>query len=52
MRHEEILSKEEIKWVQQVVGLILFYGQAVDNKLLVVLSTLATEAPNSTNLTV
>ena len=52
MCQEDILSKDEIKWVQQVVSLILFYRRAVDKKLLVALSTLATEAPHSTNSTI
>jgi hypothetical protein len=35
------LSKEKIKFIQQVLGMLLSYGQAVDSTILVALSTIA-----------
>jgi hypothetical protein len=33
--------KEQQKYIQQVIGILLYYGQAVDSTLLVALSSLA-----------
>ena len=45
------LDKENLKFIQTVVGALLYYGCAVDNKLLVALGTIATQAAASTKQT-
>jgi hypothetical protein len=36
-----LLSKEEKKYIQQVIGTFLYYGQAVDSTMLTTLSSIA-----------
>jgi hypothetical protein len=37
----KLLSKEEKKYIQQVLGTFLYYGQAVDSTMLTALSSIA-----------
>ena len=45
------LDKAEIKWLQEVIGVFLFYGRAVDNTMLVALGTLASDQSQGTENT-
>ena len=45
------LQKVEIKWLQETIGVFLFYARAVDNTMLVALGTLASEQANGTEKT-
>ncbi len=45
------LNKEETKYIQAVVGTLLYYGRAVDNTILPALSTIATKQANLTTKT-
>ena len=40
----ELVPEDKVKWVQGVVRALLVYGRVVDNKVLVALGTLATQA--------
>ena len=42
------LTKQEKKFVQQVIGTFLYYGRAVDSTMLVALSAIASEQANPT----
>ena len=44
-------TKEEITYIQQVVGRILYYARAVDLTVLVTLSTIASDQEKSTKTT-
>ena len=37
------LKKEDTKYIQAVVGILLYYGRAVDNKILTLLSSIVTK---------
>jgi hypothetical protein len=37
------LSKEDTKYIQQVAGMLLYYGRAVDSTILPALSSIATQ---------
>ena len=39
----EPLNEEGITWVQMVVGALLYYGRAVDNKILTALSAIGSQ---------
>ena len=47
----EPLDEEEVKWVQMVVGALLYYGRAVDNKLLTALSAIGSQQSKATENT-
>ena len=47
----EELSKDEKKFVQQVVGTFLYYGRAVDGTMLTALSAIASTQAKPTRLT-
>ena len=47
----EELSKEEKKFVQQVIGTFLYYGRAVDGTMLTALSAIASSQAKPTQLT-
>ena len=47
----EELSKEEKKFVQQVIGTFLYYGRAVDGTMLTALSVIASTQAKPTQLT-
>eukprot|EP00957_Ditylum_brightwellii_P081038 6163728-Ditylum_brightwellii.AAC.1 len=47
----ETLAKMEIKWVQDIVGTLLYYSQAVDPTLAAALSTIASQQANATKKT-
>ena len=52
--HEEaspFLSKEEKKYVQQVIGSFLFYARAIDMTILLALSAIASDQANPTQAT-
>ena len=55
MSHEEPpsppLNTEWVKRIQAIVGAGLFYGRAVDNKLLVALNTIGTQQATATEAT-
>ena len=44
----DLLDDKRKKWIQEIVGSLLLYALAVDNKLLVALSAIATHQPNAT----
>ena len=44
-------TKEQQKYIQQVIGALLYYGQAVDSTILVALSSLASAQAASTEYT-
>jgi hypothetical protein len=46
-----IKSKEETKYIQAVAGTLLYYGQAVDNTILPILSAIATKQTKLTEKT-
>ena len=45
-------TEEEVKYIQQVVGTILYYARAVDLTLLMALSTIASEQATATKTTI
>ena len=45
------LNKEQIKLIQQVIGVCLYYGRAVDDTILPALSAIASEQSNGTRQT-
>jgi hypothetical protein len=45
-------TKDEIKYIRQVIGVLLYYGRAVDSTILVALSTLAAAQAKPTARTV
>ena len=45
------LDAEGVKRIQAIIGTLLYYGRAVDNKLLVALSDLASTQASATELT-
>ena len=45
------LDKAGIKRIQAIVGALLFYGRAVDNKLLVTLNSIGTHQASGTETT-
>jgi hypothetical protein len=47
----EPLDEEGIRWVQMVVGALLYYGRAVDNKLLTALSAIGSQQSKATENT-
>jgi hypothetical protein len=46
------LSKEEKKYVQEVVGTFLYYAQCVDSTMLTALGSIATQQANPTENTI
>ncbi len=44
----KVLSKEDKKYIQQVIGTLLYYGRAVDATILVALSSLASAQASPT----
>ena len=46
-----ILHAEQLKYIQQVVGVFLYYGIAIDNTMLVTLGNLGSEQATATALT-
>ena len=47
----EPLDEEGIRWVQMVVGALIYYGRAVDNKILTALSVIGSEQSKATENT-
>ena len=47
----EPLDDEGIRWVQMVVGALLYYGRAVDNKILTALSAIGSQQSKATENT-
>jgi hypothetical protein len=45
------LDPKGVKWVQEIVGALLFYGQAVDNKLLVTINAIGIQQATATEAT-
>ena len=45
------LDDEQIKFIQQVIGVYLYYGRAVDDTILPALSAIESEQTNSTKRT-
>ena len=45
------LNSEQIKWMQAIVRVLLYYARAVDNKLLVSLGTIAAQTHTPTKFT-
>ena len=45
------LDAKGIKYVQAIVGALLFYGWAVDNKVLMSLNTIVTQQSAATEIT-
>ena len=43
-----LLSPPEITYVQQIVGTLLFYAQAIDKTMIVALNSIAVEQSNAT----
>ena len=47
-----LLSDAKIKYIQQVVGVFLYYGIAIDNTILVALGDIAAEQTQATTTTI
>jgi len=45
------LDAADTKWVQEVIGILLYYARAVDATMLTALGTLATQQANGTQAT-
>jgi len=45
------LDASDSKWVQEVIGVLLYYAQAVDSTMLAALGTLATQQAKGTHMT-
>jgi hypothetical protein len=48
----KLLSKEEKKYIQQIIGTFLYYGQAVDSTMLTVLSLIGSNQAEPTKETI
>jgi hypothetical protein len=42
------LPAEDKNWIQEIIGVLLFYGRAVDSTLITVLGTIATQQSTPT----